>query len=788
MNSYFQGSQAGGYTVQPGDTLQGIAANLWGDGSLWYKLAEVNGLSANSPLTEGTSLIVPAGVIRNTNSATTFKPYDPADILGNVNPTTAPKPKKNKCGGFGQLLTVVIAIVVTAWTAGALTGALGAMATGVNAGGVLAAAWTGGATALAGGTVLGSGLALTSAGSVVVGALGAAAGSIASQAFAVATGIQDKFSWNAVALAGISGGVGGAGNLGVQGKAWWSVGARAMVQSVASQGIGVMTGLQRKFSWTAVASAGVGAAAASGIGKMIPGGAKYDPETGKTLNPIWYHAAATGAAAAIADAATHSLINGSDFGDNILASLPSVLGNIVGQMLAGQVRMDEEKKDFQTASANSLGPTGRDAVGGMGGIAKALSELARGIAGLHLLDPSSIERLAQQTLAGTTPEEVADGMRPLPQSGSNGATTDDVSDVAEHTKYNGYENRELAAFGGIDPGTTKVGGTPMLSFLLGESPFALGRHSSEEVLGFFKANIGDMTNEEAFAWLNNGSFSEWQLRKGVQLFATQMSDDRMAYFANGLAQRYVSEGHLANWEAGRVAMKDNEAALVAYLGIVSAPFAVMAAPAVGSAYGSLSVNVGVRLGPKVTEALRFIGAGLAEMPLPAAGAGAGYAATRNVLDEVFERLNPSTASGAARGSVAPVVEKMKASGLGAAESGFSAAERGVIGEARTIVSSPEMAQLEAAHAAGEPLAVNVGGRLIQYEPGLPASGMTMFGENGFLMGREAFTSTLERNQTVLHELHRLTFSNSANGVSGALATQETQAAFDFAARASRHLP
>ena len=74
-----------------------------------------------------------------------------------------------------------------------------------------------------------------------------------------------------------------------------------------------------------------------------------------------------------------------------------------------------------------------------------------------------------------------------------------------------------------------------------------------------------------------------------------------------------------------------------------------------------------------------------------------------------------------------------------------------------------MANIAQSYAAGEPLSVNVGERLIQYEPGLPASGMTMFGENDFLMGPEAFTSTLEQNQTVLHELYRLTFSNSAGG-------------------------
>lgn len=49
-----------------------------------------------------------------------------------------------------------------------------------------------------------------------------------------------------------------------------------------------------------------------------------------------------------------------------------------------------------------------------------------------------------------------------------------------------------------------------------------------------------------------------------------------------------------------------------------------------------------------------------------------------------------------------------------------------------------MVDLAAAHSAGESMTVIIGGRLVQYEPGLPASGMTMFGENGFLMGPEAF--------------------------------------------------
>jgi hypothetical protein len=117
--------------------------------------------------------------------------------------------------------------------------------------------------------------------------------------------------------------------------------------------------------------------------------------------------------------------------------------------------------------------------------------------------------------------------------------------------------------------------------------------------------------------------------------------------------------------------------------------------------------------------------------------------------------------------------------------GFTDGESQVINEAQGIINSPELSQMQQANAAGQPLTVTVNGRLIQYEPDLPASGMTMFGENGFLIGPEAFTSQDELQQTVLHELYRLNTSASADGVSGSLAAQETQAAADFAARANQ---
>ena len=42
MTSYATGGAGGGYRARAGDTLTAIAARLWGDASLWYKLAEAS--------------------------------------------------------------------------------------------------------------------------------------------------------------------------------------------------------------------------------------------------------------------------------------------------------------------------------------------------------------------------------------------------------------------------------------------------------------------------------------------------------------------------------------------------------------------------------------------------------------------------------------------------------------------------------------------------------------------------------------------------------------------------
>lgn len=114
-----------------------------------------------------------------------------------------------------------------------------------------------------------------------------------------------------------------------------------------------------------------------------------------------------------------------------------------------------------------------------------------------------------------------------------------------------------------------------------------------------------------------------------------------------------------------------------------------------------------------------------------------------------------------------------------------AAARGarIMMETRRILASAEFATIRAAAQSGAAAEVQIAGRVVAYEPGLRASGMTLSGEGGFVLGREAFSSGAELTKTVLHELYRLATSASAAGATGALAATETAAAASFAQKA-----
>jgi YD repeat-containing protein len=312
INPTSEGTADTRITTREGDTLRSIAAQVWGDEAMWYLIAQANGLSASDAIAAGMTLIIPAKVANIHNTSATFRVYDPNKAIGDVNPTTQAQPKPQAkakgCGTVGKIMMVVIAVAVAYVTAGA---ALTAMA-GANA------------------TFASVGLATA----VTAGAIGGAVGSIASQAFGVATGIQDKFSWKGVALAAIAGGVGG-GVMKLPGmdtlaKAAPIVGGavRGAVGNALTQGVSIAVGLQDKFDWTGVAVGGAVGGVMAGFGSSAD---KPWSLAGMT------HGVVSGTAGAIAGAATRSLIDGSDFGDNILKALPDVIGSTIGNAIGQRI-------------------------------------------------------------------------------------------------------------------------------------------------------------------------------------------------------------------------------------------------------------------------------------------------------------------------------------------------------------------------------------------------------------------------------------------------------------------
>ena len=312
INSYSQGSSAGGYTVQrSGETLRSVAQQVWGDASLWYKLADANGMKGDMALTEGQRLSLPAGISRTRNNASTLTPYNPNDAIGNVSPTTPKPAASNKCGVFGAILLAIIAIAVTL----IIKAPVAHFFTGLFAGSAAA------------GTAAGATAAI--AGSVVGGTVTAAVASAVSQGIGIATGIQDKFSWKAVGLAGLTAFLGPVPVGKVAGSAFLGNVIGGALTNAAVQGIAVATGLQSKFDFAGVAAAGIGAGVGNALGAHFTHGASNGFTFGEQL--------VTNAASGLANAATRSVLEGTDFGDNIIAALPDIIGNTIGGFIASKL-------------------------------------------------------------------------------------------------------------------------------------------------------------------------------------------------------------------------------------------------------------------------------------------------------------------------------------------------------------------------------------------------------------------------------------------------------------------
>ena len=253
--------------VQAGDTLRIIAQRVFGDDSLWYLIADENGLtvSPNAALTVGEVLKIPNSVVSLHNNASTYKPFDPSEALGDTTPTqpTPPPPSQSGggCGVLGEVLMVVVAIVVTYVTAGAASEAAGSLIT----------------------TMFGADAAATAAGTVAAGALAvattAAAASIASQAVGIAIGQQSGFSWQEVGVAALTAGLTQGtplGSIGTAAGGYLGLALQGVINSVVDQGTEIALGEQHGFNWSQVALAAVSAPAdaeADTLSGAIVGGA-----------------------------------------------------------------------------------------------------------------------------------------------------------------------------------------------------------------------------------------------------------------------------------------------------------------------------------------------------------------------------------------------------------------------------------------------------------------------------------------------------------------------------------
>nr|WP_229522336.1 LysM peptidoglycan-binding domain-containing protein [Massilia antarctica] len=230
------------YTVKGGESLQNIADSMYGNASLWYLIADANGLSGNETLKAGQVLRVPSSSQSGTIDSAAHKVYSDSEIIGSKLPNLKSNPpKKSGCSSFLQVLVIIVAIV--------------------------ASCILGPQMLLLANAALGAGAVAT----VAAAALTGAAVSVVTQVVSIATGLQESFSWKAVAKGALAGALtaGIAGGGAVAGESIGTTMLNGALQNIATQGVNMITGEQKKFSWKSVAAAGLTAGVTKGLGDML---------------------------------------------------------------------------------------------------------------------------------------------------------------------------------------------------------------------------------------------------------------------------------------------------------------------------------------------------------------------------------------------------------------------------------------------------------------------------------------------------------------------------------------
>ncbi|WP_217591392.1 hypothetical protein, partial [Burkholderia sp. GbtcB21] len=272
------------------------------------------------------------------NTASTFKPYDPGQAIGDTQPTLPdPPPPPSRgggCGGFLPVIAIVVAVVATVFTAGALAAPAGAS---------LGTIMSTGATAVTGG------LGMAGAGAAAVGgAVGAAAG----QGVMIAGGAQRGLDWKGIALgavgAGVTAGVGATGLGQVAGQAFGPTGgqmAMGAARSMATQGIGVATGLQHSFDWKGVAASAISAGVGAKAGEWA---------RNASVNAGWGEKAtqfASGMSSGMAAGVTSTVVRGGSLGRNVGAIAMDAIASTIGNMVASRMASQSTSTELRTQQA-----------------------------------------------------------------------------------------------------------------------------------------------------------------------------------------------------------------------------------------------------------------------------------------------------------------------------------------------------------------------------------------------------------------------------------------------------
>ncbi|MFJ1268653.1 pesticin C-terminus-like muramidase [Legionella lytica] len=333
----------GAYTLKSGDSLESIALQVYGDSSLWYLIADANGISdrsaiagRDSQLYIGQRLTIPPAATGQHHTQATHRILDANKMLGNTSAKAAmptPKPPKPKHGSFfGKLVVAVVVTVATVLTAGAIAVGMG----------VAGSIFSAGLSAL-GGTIAGSAGAAGIGSVLGVGFAAGFVGSIAGQTAANLMGMQSGVDFGGALISGLAtaatAGVGyGLKNVGTfknlsnklnnYNYKYFNTSSafEMMEQNAASQAFNTTIRRHQHFDWTELGVSGL-------TGGLM--GSEAGKEFGKKLETLDKH---TGMLSAelqtLAGAGAQSLTTDSHF--DALQVLGDNLGNAIGNAVVGR--------------------------------------------------------------------------------------------------------------------------------------------------------------------------------------------------------------------------------------------------------------------------------------------------------------------------------------------------------------------------------------------------------------------------------------------------------------------